>query len=116
MFPAEIRRSICLDFQRKFLLFGFTSVMGQEYSYGNTMIKFKRTTNREISKISYKTALVIRALKALGKENITAEIIDKIVSTTTDEEKATMFVEAKYATSWIYDIIIELCGGARRET
>ena len=85
----------------------------KEYVYGNIVIKFKRTTNKEISKISYKTALVIQALKALGKENITDEIIGKITLTTTEEEKATMFAEAKYATSWIYDIIKEICGGAK---
>ena len=85
----------------------------KEYTYGNTTIKFKRTTNKEISKLSYKTALVIQAIKALGKENITNEIINKIAQATTDEEKAQMFVEAKYATSWIYDIIKTICGGAR---
>ena len=85
----------------------------KEYTYSNTTIKFKRTTNKEISKISYKTALVIQALKALGKENITDDIISKISSTTTDDEKATMFVDAKYATAWIYDIIKEICGGAK---
>ena len=85
----------------------------KEYAYGNIVIKFKRTTNKEISKISYKTALVIQALKALGKENITDEIIGKIITTTTEEEKSTMFAEAKYATSWIYDIIKEICGGAK---
>lgn len=31
----------------------------------------------------------------------------------TSEEKATMFAEAEYATSWIYDIIKDICGGAR---
>ena len=85
----------------------------KEYTYGNTTIKFKRTTNKEISKLSYKTALVIQAIKALGKENITNEIINKIAQATTDEEKAQMFAEAKYATSWIYDIIKTMCGGAR---
>lgn len=87
----------------------------KEYAYGNVVIKFKRTTNKEISKISYKTALVIQVLKALGKENITDEIIGKIITTTTEEEKSTMFAEAKYATSWIYDIIKEICGGAKCE-
>ena len=85
----------------------------KEYAYGNTVIKFQRTTNKKISKISYKTALVIQALKALGKENITSEIINKIASTTTDEQNITMFSEAKYATAWIYGIIKEICGGAK---
>ena len=87
----------------------------KEYTYGNTTIKFKRTTNKELSKISYKTALVIQALKALGKENITNEIVNKIASTTTEEEKATMFAEAKYATAWVYDIIKELCAFSASE-
>lgn len=85
----------------------------KEYTYGNTVIRFKRTTNKEISKVSYKTALVIQALKALGKENITDEIKNQIASVTTDKEKTVMFAEAKYATSWIYDVIKEICGGAR---
>ena len=85
----------------------------KEYTYGNTVIRFKRTTNKEISKISYKTALIIQAVKALGKENITDEIKNKIASTMTGEEKATMFTEAKYETSWIYDIIKDICGGAK---
>lgn len=85
----------------------------KEYTYGNTVIRFKRTTNKEISKISYKTALIIQAVKALGKENITDEIKNKIASTMIGEEKATMFAEAKYATSWIYDIIKDICGGIK---
>lgn len=85
----------------------------KEYTYGNTVIRFKRTTNKEISKISYKTALVIQALKALGKESITDEIKNQIASVTTDEEKTAMFAEAKYATAWIYDVIKEICGGER---
>jgi hypothetical protein len=85
----------------------------KEYTYEQTTIKFKRTTNKEISKLSYKTALVVQALKALGKENITNEIINEISQTTTDDEKATMFAEAKYATAWIYDIIKDICGGTK---
>lgn len=85
----------------------------KEYNYGNTIIRFKRTTNKEISKLSYKTALVIQALKALGKDNITPEIINKIAATTTKAEKKAMFTEAKYATSWIYDKIKEICGGTK---
>ena len=57
--------------------------------------------------------VIALATKALGKENITDDIISKISLTTTDDEKATMFVDAKYATAWIYDIIKEICGGAK---
>lgn len=87
----------------------------REYTCGNFVIQFKRTANKEISKISFKTALVIQAIKALGKDKITDDVIEKIRSLTTDEEKEQMFVEAKYATAWIYDVIKEICGGTKRE-
>ena len=85
----------------------------REYTCGNFVIQFKRTANKEISKISFKTALVIQAIKALGKDKITGDVIEKIRSLTTDEEKKQMFVEAKYATAWIYDVIKEICGGTK---
>lgn len=83
----------------------------KEYTYDNTTIKFKRTTNKEISKLSYKTALVVQALKALGKDNIDETIINKLKNELTDEEKATALVEAKAATSWIYEYIKQICKG-----
>lgn len=83
----------------------------KEYTYDNTTIKFKRTTNKEISKLSYKTALVVQALKALGKDNIDDTIINKLKNYLTDEEKATALIEAKAATSWIYEYIKQICKG-----
>ena len=83
----------------------------KEYTYDNTTIKFKRTTNKEISKLSYKTALVVQALKALGKDNIDDTIINKLKNDLTNEEKATALLEAKAATSWIYEFIKQICKG-----
>ena len=71
----------------------------------------KRTTNKEISKLSYKTALVVQALKALGKDNIDDTIINKLKNDLTDEEKTTALLEAKAATSWIYEYIKQICKG-----
>ncbi len=85
----------------------------KEYNYDNITIKFKKTTNKEISKISYKTALVIQAIKALGKDQITPTIVDKIKAATSADEKKAMFAEAKYSTTWIYDIIKEIAGGTK---
>ena len=81
----------------------------KEYSFDSTTIKFKRTTNKEISKLSPKTALVIQAIKALGKEHVTDEIIEKIRSETSADERTTMLKEAQYATAWIYGIIKVIC-------
>lgn len=81
----------------------------KDYSYDNTIIKFKHTTNKEISKLTSKTALVIQALKTLGKDNIRNETIERIKESTTLNERKTMLREAQYATAWIYEAIKLIC-------
>ena len=81
----------------------------KEYAYDNTTIQFKRTTNKEVSKLSYKTALTVQALKALGKDKIDDTVIGRLSKLLTAEEKKTMLEEAKAATSWIYEYIKQIC-------
>ncbi len=81
----------------------------KEYTYEQTTIKFKRTTNKEISKLSYKTALVVQALKALGKDNVDVTVLTKLKNNLTDSEKQALLTEAKAATSWIYEYIKLIC-------
>ena len=82
----------------------------KEYSYDNTTIKYKHTANKEISNISPKTALVIQAIKTLGKDNTQNEtIIERIKAETTPDERKTMLTEARYSTSWIYEVIKTIC-------
>ena len=81
----------------------------KEYSFDNTVIKFKRTTNKEISRLSYKTALTIQALKALGKDNISEQIINRLKKALSKEDKEKMLTEAKSATSWVYEYIKKIC-------
>ena len=77
----------------------------KEYTYQKVKISFKRTTNKEISNLSYKTALVIQAIKTIGKEGITDEVIAQIRMTLSNYEKKVMLSEAKFATSWVYEVI-----------
>lgn len=75
------------------------------YIVDNTRIEFKRRTNREITSLSSITALVIQALKTLGKEHITAATITTISSKLSEDDKATLLQEANKSTSWVFDII-----------
>ena len=81
----------------------------KKYSFGNTTIVFKRTTNKDISRLSYKTALVIQSIKALGKDNVDSTVIQKISFFLTRQDKDKMIKEAKTSTSWIYEIIKNFC-------
>ena len=81
----------------------------KEYVYDNTTIRFKRTTNKEVSKLSYKTVLTVQALKALGREKIDDTVIGRLRALLTAEEKQTMLEEAMATTSWVYECIKRIC-------
>lgn len=87
----------------------------KEYSFNNTTIKFKHTANKGISKLSYKTSLVIQALKAHGKENIDNNVIVKLSKALTDDEKKNMLNESKSTTSWIYEYIKSIARSSENE-
>ena len=81
----------------------------RSFSFGNITIEFKHCSAREISGMSPKTALVIQAIKALGKENIDEENLQKIRRNLSAEEKAALLKEAKRTTVWIYEAIKKVC-------
>ena len=76
----------------------------KSYKFDNILLKFKHTTNKEITGISYKTALVIQALKALGSDKISDKVIMKLSKSLSDDEKKALLLEAKYATAWIANV------------
>ncbi|SUP41023.1 DUF6088 family protein [Veillonella criceti] len=50
----------------------------REYMYRNKKIIFKHTTNRNITNFSYELAILIQAIRALGKENINDSNLKKL--------------------------------------
>lgn len=80
------------------------------FEYDNVRIEFKRRTNREIKDLSYMTVLVIQALKALGKENLNAEVISKLKVKLSRKEKDTLLKESQNSTSWIFNVIRQISG------
>ena len=81
----------------------------RKYEWNQTRIEFKHRTNREISGLSYMTALLIQALKTLGRENVTQEVIDSLSVRLTAEEKAAALKEAAESTDWVYNYIKKIC-------
>ncbi|NLA91922.1 MAG: hypothetical protein GX842_00550, partial [Spirochaetales bacterium] len=73
-------------------------------------IEFKRRSNKEITGLSYMTALVIQALKTLGKENVTEEIVEKLSMKLSERDKANLMNEGRRSTAWVFDRIREISG------
>ena len=81
------------------------------YEWNSTKLEFKHRTNKEITGLSYMTALVIQALKTLGAANVTPEIMETLSAKLSAADKAAMLKEAAESTDWVYDTIKQLCGG-----
>ena len=55
--------------------------------------------------------MIVQALKAFGKNNIDRNVIERLKNNLTNEEKINALIEAKTATSWIYEYIKQVCKG-----
>ena len=81
----------------------------RNYQWGNTQLKFKNRTNKEITGLSYTTTLVVQALKTLEKDGVTPEIIQKLRSRLSESDKKALLEEASESTDWVYDLIRQIC-------
>ena len=83
----------------------------KEYKIGDTVLEFKKVNPGEIANMSLKTATVIQAIKSLGKENINAQVMQKIRENLTEKERIDLTNESKSVPSWIYEVIREISEG-----
>ncbi|MBQ0089166.1 MAG: type IV toxin-antitoxin system AbiEi family antitoxin domain-containing protein [Prevotellaceae bacterium] len=81
----------------------------RNYEVGNITLCFKHSSNKEIEGLSYDTALLVQAIKALGKENITDDAIIRLRNRTDCLDKDVVLQEARYTTSWIFAVIKKIC-------
>lgn len=80
-----------------------------DFSFGNITIEFKRRNNGNISKMSTLTAMVIQAIKAIGKDKVTNEHIDYLREKLSKEEKEDLLKDGKTTSIWVYHILREIC-------
>ena len=81
------------------------------YEWNSTKLEFKHRTNKEITGLSYMTGLVIQALKTLGKNNVTPEVIRILSAKLSLSEKQACLKEAAESTDWVYNTIRQIWGG-----
>ncbi|MCD7708459.1 MAG: DUF6088 family protein [Clostridiales bacterium] len=81
----------------------------REFKWDNITLSFKHRTNREISNMSDVTVLVIEALKTLGKERITGDVIERLRKTLSDSDKKLLLSEAASASGWVYETVRKVC-------
>lgn len=80
----------------------------KKYTWDGGTIVLKHRTNKETTKLSPTTALVVQALKTLGKDRVGDTLLATLRTQLDVHELARAVREARYATSWIYEIIKRL--------
>ena len=87
----------------------------RQYDLDGINLVFKRTSNKSLSGLSSLSRLVVQALKALGKGNVTQETIRTISARLTQPEKETILGETMRVTEWIRQIIVQICRDAAHD-
>ena len=86
----------------------YSSGQYKTYEVGKMTINFMHRSSKELLNLSYKSSLVVQAIKALGTE-IDNIMILKMQKQLTVLEKRALLEEASGVTKWIYEIIKRIC-------
>ena len=78
------------------------------YQVGNTALVFEHTALKESGVKLKESGLIVQALKSLGQERITPEIIAKIRAWLPESLRAKVLADTKTATGWVYNAIQQI--------
>lgn len=81
----------------------------KKYEMGKVSIEFKHRADKSISGMSEKTALLVQALKTMGKEKVKASTIQFLSQRLTAEDKEIILKESRKTTVWVYETIKKIC-------
>ena len=81
----------------------------KRYEIGNITIEFVHRSDRYISGMSEMTATIIQAIKTLGKQRITIEIIEQLAGRIDPDTKSLLLEESRMTTTWVYSVIKKIC-------
>jgi hypothetical protein len=78
------------------------------YQIGNTALAFEHTALKESGLELKESGLIVQALKSLGQEQITPEIISKIRAWLPESLRVKVLADTKTATGWVYTAIQQI--------
>ena len=87
-----------------------TDGQSQTIRIGSQTITFKKTSPKELLS-SEKSALVVQALRFLGKEAITDKVVRKLRQILSPTERKRLLKDAKYASTWLPEVVRKIARG-----
>ena len=83
--------------------------------FNDVEIEFKKSVLKDIGFKYKESSLIVQALKSLGKEHITDEIIEKIKGQIESKLYEKILKDTQSTTVWVYEIIKQICKGDSHE-
>lgn len=77
----------------------------RSYNIGNIQLDFKHTALKEAGFKYKESALIVQALKALGKERVDEAVLNKMKEQFRDVSASQVLKDTKHVTIWIYNYI-----------
>lgn len=79
-----------------------------EVPIGRRVIHFKHARPKAIAGPEGKFALVVQALRYLGKEAVGSREIEKLSSSLSKSEKQRLLKDAQFSVDWIYEVVKQI--------
>ena len=83
--------------------------------FNDVEIEFKKSNLKDIGYKYKESSLIVQALKSLGKEHITNEIINKIKEQIEPKMYEKILKDTQTTTVWVYEIIKQICKDSNNE-
>lgn len=81
----------------------------RKYSISNYTLEFKKTALKEIGFTHRESGLIVQAIKTLGRERITHEVLEKIRNQIKPDMYEKIMKDTKTVTGWVYDYVKDIC-------
>ena len=79
---------------------------------GNQRIILKHQSKKNLVGLDQQTGLVFQAVRYLGKDNITDDVVQKLQSALTDQQRKSLLRDATRATDWVRDRVAKIATAA----
>ncbi len=84
------------------------------YKIGKQTLRFKQSALKESGLTLRESALIVQALKSLGAQRISPEVVTKIRSQIDPKLYTKVLKDTKTATGWVYRAIKNICDGENK--
>ena len=83
--------------------------LSKTYKIGKNELIFRKTALKNSGFRYKKSSLVFQAVKEIGEENITNDVIRKIRNSLSEDERKKVLKDTERTTAWVYEVIKKIC-------